>query len=123
MNENDVYLAKLSKELKRHSVSTSEMQHTLARVQETLELSGSTPVEEFGTPETYVRALYPDREQQKYYLFTLVGLILGAAGFAMLHVYFHNQGMQETMEALWKFTPLLAIPLGMLVDFTRYLRA
>ena len=74
MNENDVYLAKLSKELKRHSVSTSEMQHTLARVQETLEHSGSTPVEEFGTPETYVRALYPDREQQKYYLFTLVGL-------------------------------------------------
>lgn len=123
MNDNNVYLEKLSRELKRYSVSESEIQHALAGVQETLGHSDSTPIEEFGTPQEYARSLYPNSKQRQYYIFTLIGLILAAAGFVVLHIHFGNQGIQGTAESLWKFAPLLAIPLGALIDFIRYLRA
>lgn len=123
MDAKNAYITNLSKELKRHNVSDPEIQQVLAGVQETLEHTGSTPDEEFGSPREYVRALYPDNSHRQYYLFTLVGIILAAVGFVALHIYFRNQGLQGTLEALWGFSPLLAIPIGMLIDFTRYLRA
>lgn len=123
MNTNDAYLNKLSKELKRHNVSELEIRQVIMQVKETLEHTNLSPIEEFGTPEAYTQALYPHRKQRQYYLFTLIGMLLAIAGFIVLNVYFRHQGNDMTLESLWKFSPLLAIPLGIIIDFTRYVKA
>lgn len=123
MSTNAVYLRELSKELRRHSVPEIEIKKTLLEVHATLEDSNLEPEEEFGSPKDYVNALFPERKSQNYSVFTLIGLIIAIIGFIGLNIYFKSIGTVETTEALLRFIPLIAIPIGMAIDFTRYLRA
>lgn len=123
MSTNAVYLRELSKELRRHSVPEIEIKETLLEVHATLEDSNLEPEEEFGSPKDYVNALFPERKSQNYSVFTLIGLIIAIIGFIGLNIYFKSIGTVETTEALLRFIPLIAIPIGMAIDFTRYLRA
>ncbi|MDO5508049.1 MAG: hypothetical protein Q4F64_06895 [Corynebacterium casei] len=120
MQTNEPYLHELARELKRHEIPAHEVEQTIVEVQATATETNQPLVEEFGTARQYVNALYPEATPKQFYLFTLIGLILAAAGFIVLTAYFRNIDATGTALALWKFSPLLLIPVGMAVDFTRY---
>lgn len=123
MKSDKNYLKELSRELRRHDIPASEIEQTVREVQETGSDIDQPLTDEFGSPQEYVRALYPEAKPKQYYLFTLLGLVLAVFGFILLTVYFRYIGSDGTALSLWKFAALTAIPFGMAIDFTRYLRA
>ena len=123
MKTDENYLKELSRALRRHAIPETEIEQTIREVQETGNNTDRPLTEEFGSPQDYVKALYPETKPKQYYLFTLCGLILAAIGFILLTVYFRNLGTDGTAQSLWKVAALIAIPIGMAIDFTRYARA
>ncbi|MFZ2598062.1 hypothetical protein [Corynebacterium casei] len=123
MKTDENYLKELSRALRRHAIPEAEIEQTIREVQETGNNTDRPLTEEFGSPQDYVKALYPETKPKQYYLFTLCGLILAAIGFILLTVYFRNLGTDGTAQSLWKFAALIVIPIGMAIDFTRYATA
>lgn len=123
MKANLAYLKELSRELRRHDIPAAEIEQTVREVQETGSDTDRPFTEELGSPQEYIQALYPEAKPKQYYLFTLIGLILASIGFILLTVYFRNLGTDGTAQSMWKFAVLIAIPIGMAIDFTRYSRA
>ena len=122
LKTNLAYFKELSWELRRQELPTAEVDQTTQDVQENGTDTDRTLAEEFGSPKDYVKALYPKAKSKQYYLFTLIGLILAAIGFIILTAHFRDLGMDGTAQSLWKFAALLTIPVGMAIDFTRYLK-
>lgn len=122
MKTNLAYLKELSRELRRYELPSAEVEQTIRDVQEIGTDKDRTLAEEFGSPKDYVEALYPKAKPKQYYLFTLIGLILASIGFVILTSHFRDLGMDGTVQSLWKFAALLTIPVGMAIDFTRYLK-
>lgn len=122
MKTNLAYLKELSRELRRHELPSAEVEQTIRDVQEIGTDKDRILAEEFGSPKDYVKALYPKAKPKLYYLFTLIGLILASIGFMILTSHFRDLGMDGTAQSLWKFAAFLTVPVGMAIDFTRYLK-
>lgn len=122
MKTNLAYLKELSRELRRHELPSAEVEQTIRDVQEIGTGTDRTLAAEFGSPKNYVKALYPKAKPKQYYLFTLIGLILASIGFMILTSHFRDLGMDGTARSLWKFAAFLTVPVGMAIDFTRYLK-
>ncbi|MEY8577978.1 hypothetical protein AALI21_06675 [Corynebacteriaceae bacterium 6-324] len=122
MKANLAYLTELSRELRRHDLPTAEVEQTIRDAQEIGTGTDRTLAAEFGSPKNYVKALYPKAKPKQYYIFSLIGLILASIGFIILTAHFRDLGIDGTAQSLWKFAALLTIPVGMAIDFTRYLK-
>lgn len=114
------YIRALTRELKLRGASSDEIDEALNGIHEGLE-NGSDLNGEFGTPEEYAKNMLPDRSPKQIYGFLLTGLLLGFLGFFFL-VLDRNRSQIIVSNDAMVYIPLLLIPIGMGIDFYRYLK-
>ena len=111
---NDEYLKRLARELRLRSVSESDINQEILRVMESDD-AGVNLRNEFGPPNEYAEALYPNRPKKQFYLFTAIGIALAVIGFVTLHVLFKGDEASSAVS-LVKFIPLICMPIGIAID-------
>jgi len=114
------YIRQLTRELKMRNASKSQVDDALSGVIESQE-NGADLQAEFGHPTEYAEKIIPGSSPVKLYGFTLGGLVLGALGFILLNVD-ERQWNYLVENHLTVYLPLLLIPIGIGIDFWRYLR-